>query len=533
VLYVGSQQQPELYVAQSSDISRDNNPRYIALSHCWGGHVSCKLLATNYEQMHRVVIFDNLPKSFQDAVSITRRLGIPYLWIDSLCILQDSPHDWAAESPTMGDVFANAHCVVSATSSSDSDGGCFRMRPAQDRLWDVMRSGSKRYYVSSTNPSIKTMFGTRIDTAPLTKRAWAFQERLLSRRLVHFCHDTVLFECNSLQASELHPAGRYYEKENYTIFRGRLVDWFDRNIVGPIVALAGVTELSRNRRASRGIRGALDVMQRLGSAHHHDWRERLEFIKRWYELVSAYTERDLTMPTDRLVALSGVAERVQNTAVLPYLAGLWGGTSAKELSLLWVVGKPAARQSLCHAPSWSWASVSGGVALLPRLSFAGVPARGDIISVAKVEHAVVSYKGEVVADARSFVDGGCIEIIGPAAAVELLGGSTRALRLADDRQSHDLTFFPDWTAEETAQPSGSQALSTAGSESIIDDGGLIALLVVRTQVSTDHPEAYGLVLKAKAGETFERVGVFWAQDTPFRDGEILYEKWARRRVSIV
>src|SRR5436190_9880944 len=97
--------------------------QYIALSHCWG---SSPLLSTTTANLmkHLVCIpMDELPRNFQDAVTVTRKLGFRYLWIDSLCIIQDSESDWLQESAHMGAVYANASCTIAASSAVSSRTG--------------------------------------------------------------------------------------------------------------------------------------------------------------------------------------------------------------------------------------------------------------------------------------------------------------------------------------------------------------------------------------------------------------------------
>jgi hypothetical protein len=236
LVYVGTQQKPTLRLDDRTCYVREPWPwsltEYIALSHCWGGDVAGKLTTKNYASLRESISEspESLPQNFIDAIKITRVMGVRYLWIDSLCVLQDSASDWADESPTMGQVFSGAYCVIAAIASEKSGGGCFRDRPRsfdpfslhskrsliattasenssggrfrdRPRFFDISLLHSEERslcHISTPRLSTRTFFGTRVDTAPLTKRAWAFQERLLSRRVVHFCSNVILFECNTV-----------------------------------------------------------------------------------------------------------------------------------------------------------------------------------------------------------------------------------------------------------------------------------------------------------------------------------------------
>ena len=93
--------------------------RYAALSHCWGtpsaSNPGFKTEAHNYERMRAGIAFESMPALFQDAIFTTWKLGIPYLWIDSVCIIQDSKEDWEAESAKMGSVYRNAYVTIVAS----------------------------------------------------------------------------------------------------------------------------------------------------------------------------------------------------------------------------------------------------------------------------------------------------------------------------------------------------------------------------------------------------------------------------------
>ncbi|KAF2492957.1 HET-domain-containing protein [Lophium mytilinum] len=513
LLYVGTAEIPELRIVLGADLNQHPAPDFVALSHCWGGDIDYKLETTNYPSMTREGIDnDALSKNFQEAVYITRHLGLSYLWIDSLCILQDCEDDWAKESSAMRLVYSNAACVLSATASKDSNGGCFRKRPAPSETWSLVTSGKTRYYLSAQKPSIKTLFDTRVETAPLTKRAWAFQERLLSRRLVHFCSDVVLFECNTMQASEFDEQGSRYEKLPYVVHNGRLFDWVDENILTRLLSFAGFSRDNYiDRSASRGVRGALDVLKSLGAASGLGLREQIEFNQRWYSLVFAYSEGALTYPTDKLVAISGIAELVQDRAQTPYLAGLWSSVFV-ELGLLWRVRHLEKKQPLYCAPSWSWASVNGRVDLLPYINFGDVKFKAEnIIVEMTVNQMLVSSKGENVIDSRGLVDAGLLDVTGPVSEVSLLKPRHRTrfdtgkhrLKFSGSQDDKILDFFPDWLSDD------STSIETGSKQ-----GQLVALRVLTIPRTDLRAQTYGLVLRTENAlatlPEFQRVGVFSA-----------------------
>ncbi|KAF2083428.1 HET-domain-containing protein, partial [Saccharata proteae CBS 121410] len=108
---------------------------YFTLSHCWGRVVPLRLLSNNIDDFQKRIKLNFLPKTFQDAVVITRTLGIQYLWIDSLCILQDFEDDLRRESSQMGEVYSNAMCNLAATGARDSAEGFLPRSEGEPRIW--------------------------------------------------------------------------------------------------------------------------------------------------------------------------------------------------------------------------------------------------------------------------------------------------------------------------------------------------------------------------------------------------------------
>jgi len=99
---------------------------YIALSHCWGNtHNQVKTLKSNIQKRKHEICWDELNQSYKDAISLTRRLGFNFLWIDSLCIVQDDPDDWEQQSARMSSIYENSFLTICATRAKDGDSGLF------------------------------------------------------------------------------------------------------------------------------------------------------------------------------------------------------------------------------------------------------------------------------------------------------------------------------------------------------------------------------------------------------------------------
>ncbi|KAH7383937.1 heterokaryon incompatibility protein-domain-containing protein [Pyrenochaeta sp. MPI-SDFR-AT-0127] len=173
------------------------NGRYVALSHCWG---TDKFLATTMDSLNdfqNKIPFRELPQTFQDAIVITKSLGIQYLWIDSLCIIQegDGMADWRRESKRMEEVFSSAYCALAATSAINPTQGFLKTR-SQSQCVMLEDATDKGLYIYVDELSNK--FSQDVEMGVLNKRAWVLQERALSRRTIHFTQGQTYFECGSV-----------------------------------------------------------------------------------------------------------------------------------------------------------------------------------------------------------------------------------------------------------------------------------------------------------------------------------------------
>jgi Heterokaryon incompatibility protein (HET) len=147
-------------------------------------------LTRNLEDLERVVPVGALPKNFCDAILLPRFLDIEYLWIDSLCIIQDSDDDWAIEAANMGDVYAHSFCNIAGTASQKVAQGLFVSRdPKALQLIEIKiakNSRANRGLPDGSYYCLEDMWENEVVKAPLLKRGWVFQERYLSPRIVHF-----------------------------------------------------------------------------------------------------------------------------------------------------------------------------------------------------------------------------------------------------------------------------------------------------------------------------------------------------------
>jgi hypothetical protein len=173
---------------------------YTTLSHCWGQLQIKQLKIANLLALTKEIEITELPKTFQDAITITRRIGVRYIWIDSLCIIQDSPEDWAKESSSMGNIYKNGLCNIAATAANDGQTGLFFQR---NPLLAQRCRISIKSLPSFLRPGLYDLFqqylwDNSVSEAPLNQRAWVIQERILAPRVIHFGKNQLLWECSEL-----------------------------------------------------------------------------------------------------------------------------------------------------------------------------------------------------------------------------------------------------------------------------------------------------------------------------------------------
>ena len=299
-------------------ISNGCRAEYVALSHCWGSYIPKKTTPHNLVSHLIGIEVESLSKTFQDAIRITRKLGIRYLWIDSLCIIQDEPGqaDWTRESGTMGGIYERAFCVIAATAARNGSEGCFVPRRPIDVVKmpaDPLSHTDDYFYIASRDPNRYN----EVTESPLNSRGWVFQEYRLARRRIHCAQGQVYWECSHHFVAEDRSTRHEYER-----------------LITLSFALSGTTVNNYAR-----------------------------FYSLWCLYVKLYSTCDLTQKSDKLPAITGIANRVmQHDGRLKFYHGHWQDEAqGMESSLIWYPARNTAykRTEFPRAPSWSWASGDG------------------------------------------------------------------------------------------------------------------------------------------------------------------------------
>ncbi len=315
---------------------------YMTLSHCWGNSQFLRLTTSTRDRLQKGFTLAELPPTFQDAIMVTRALGINSLWIDALCIIQDSIADWQHEATLMSQVYSNSICNVSALDAHDSTGGLFFDRETSNIPYGTFTLCRKFKRKRVYEFAYADFWSDSVQHAPLTRRAWVLQERLLAPRVLHFGKRQLLWECNELRACEVYPRGM--RAPDVSFRRDSNKDKFLKESFTTIL--------------QGGLDNALTSSQMHGA---------------WNDLVQHYTKCNLTMSKDKLVAISGIVKRLQPLFKTDYLAGLWRDDLLKQL--LWQVetyedGKrflAGEKRPEYRAPSWSWASIDAPIEPRPQL----------------------------------------------------------------------------------------------------------------------------------------------------------------------
>ncbi|KAL7755761.1 hypothetical protein ACKLNR_014288 [Fusarium oxysporum f. sp. zingiberi] len=472
--------------------------RYATLSHCWGSIMPFKLKHELLESCLNGISLDEISRVFRDAIRVAWRLKIRYIWIDSLCIIQDSREDWEVESAQMGSVYRHGVLNIAATGFSDGSNGLFVQRDPNlltpiSFSMGFNHSSRDNYYLVDT-----CAWKDGVDDSPLCGRGWVTQERALSVRTVHYGKEQIFWECLCENASEVLPKGmlrgteimvpkvfllpgtpKQERAEGFRLILERIMDC--RNLDDELREIMGsdyedsdgecgseddmsdevfAAQMMAIRNGNLGVlNGAmpekgvssessdsdsddadsnwgsyilnkpsesmkwkppkfsvkslglspesfedcdLDIFDGLDIKGWEKFKAQLEGWKigrkwansvesrpirgmphefmQWVALVKLFSRCSLSYSSDKLVAISGMAQTLAPKLNCDYLAGLW--RKDLEHQLLWKVTRPrpAPKRDHTRGPSWTWASVDGTIDIPEWRGIAG-----DITWMAKVD----------------------------------------------------------------------------------------------------------------------------------------------------
>ena len=314
---------------------------YLTLSYCWGKAEMTRTTSLTLSEHKKLICLDRLAKTVRDALAITKALGYRYIWIDSLCIIQDSISDWERESSQMAMIYRHSALTIAASGACSADEGCFLPRkpiPTVQLPYYTRERSQAGYVYVSKSLDMPTMYRDTVN-GPLDRRAWTLQERFLSRRVLFYGKGCLHWSCDQRQCSET----RHHRSELETYsYLGKPVNEFRRGLI-------------KNERPWRGKKSGFQQV----------------LYREWYRMIGEYTTRSLTYSGDKLPALSGLARNVAQHTGDRYAAGLWEEDFG--FGVLWKgVGKRCVYDEFdlyygpkykkprqWRAPSWSWASLDG------------------------------------------------------------------------------------------------------------------------------------------------------------------------------
>lgn len=308
------------------NVDQGNFVKYAALSYRWGAPpFPHNTTSDNLRDRVNRIPLEGLPQTIKDAIYLAKKIGIEFVWIDSLCIIQNDADDWKQEASQMHMVYRSAWVVIAAleqqtvtetfleTSNPSTMNLKVKHHNQDARLEHTLRFKFDPYNeYEYTAPTL----GRLVSTSTWATRGWMMQEQLLSNRILYFAIGMVIFEC---------PRCIWYGDDRHRIKKNH-------------------TSSDRWTRNYLGIGRDFDIGFQI-----------LEPYEQWYEMLKTYTNRTLTYGKDKLPAIEGLAQQIMSSLSLKdrYIWGLWMDDLRR--GLLWCTSnKMGPRLGRCEAPSWSW-----------------------------------------------------------------------------------------------------------------------------------------------------------------------------------
>lgn len=464
--------------------------RYTALSHRWGGRITLNTTKDTLNQRVQGLNVGDLPRTFRDAVWVSQALGVRYLWIDSLCIIQDDVGDWLRQSAKMGSIYMNATFAIAAHSAAQCNEGFLWRCQVPSTLRISPSSGPQPF--SIVIPEIQgTVLSLDHRLSQISQRAWVMQELALSPQILHFYENHLFWECQHSNGFPVEP-----------------------NMRGPATGSFELTDtfgaLFRRARTALGVYDA------------------------WLDLVDVYSFLSLTNEGDKLVALAGIVTELQRELVAKgdgaehsYHCGVF--EADLDRSLLWyslgTLSPPeAAERHLQRAPSWSWASAPRDVLF--------APSRGNLEDASTATVPLLRLVGRRHEDYTDpMIQNPSCRILLEASIIRIRAEVSRAFEFKDLHPTHSaLTLAYDhvsisrsfanrqtiglcWPDDMQALPNFSWKVHHEdGSEEV--GSAALTLLLVRGEELDGCTGSWCLMLRQAGGdaEVYQRIGLAYLQD---------------------
>lgn len=329
----------EPFLCETGNLQLSNSQQsYTALSYCWGKTPFITTTLSTLPARRRQILFRDMPATFQDAVTVSRQMNIRYLWIDALCIIQDSQLDWRKESVQMCKIYQHALFTITSAHSSDAYGGLFAKRDGTLYLpFEIVIPLLDREAHFLFSPFGREDVPVDPRDLPINTRAWTLQELVLSKRTLIYDPGMLRWECHSMRGSESFPMGGIVRHDDI---------------------------IKRLQKAIASTETHNDIFDFFGKTIRQQSSE-------WQHIIENYSSRNLSKYSDKLMALSGIVQALLKRTSNVYLAGLW--KKQLYMQLLWSVNyspielyggtrtvfkPPPYRAKNAVAPSWSWASLT-------------------------------------------------------------------------------------------------------------------------------------------------------------------------------
>ncbi|QDS67590.1 hypothetical protein FKW77_003719 [Venturia effusa] len=445
---------------------------YASLSHCWGKSQQFTTTKATMSLRKSGIEVMGLPKTFRDSITIARYLDIRYIWIDSLCICQDDGADWERESAKMASIYMNSYLTIAATRAQDDAEGFLGARDTRVHVPLAVtmptENGNDKDGIAGTihlfnvplNFAASGNSYVEDSKAPLSQRGWVVQERFLAPRTLHFGSSQISFECFEKFSTE---------------------DGYE-----PTFPTFNITELATRDKTDSSV------------TKKHSYRG----SERWRFTLGLYSDKALSLESDKLPALSGLARSFQERLGDTYVAGLWRNNIVE--GMCWQsFGPPHSRPTVYRAPSWSWASIDGMIATT------SLGRWEDLVDVVDVQ---VQIRGE---NPYGEVSGGSIELRAPLERISIRRHSRERLGPDDEELSLKHGYLRWWFGTAEKEVDGEEI--KRGRFDIENETGLdlksleLCLLPLAADLSDDRLPCFALIVKPDGDGRYRRVG--WSLDS--------------------